>query len=116
MTTTNDEELTIHSGDLIWKTIIEYYYENAFIRGYPYYQITRVNDMYYLWELKLEDPNAYDYRIIDQNEDFSPLNEKGMALGDVIGKKYYSLNLRDLRGQELIDRIKSDGFPYRPLK
>jgi hypothetical protein len=103
----NKEEINIHYGTEVWKSHIEYYNEHMFMRGFPYYQITEVNDVYYLWELDLNDPDSYNYRIMQQSDDFSPLYDKGGELEDALGEKYRAMNLYSLQGKELLEKLNS---------
>jgi hypothetical protein len=104
----NMEKITIHHGDHVWKSHIEYHNEHTFIHGYPYYEITEVDDIYYLWELDRNDPDSRNYHIMQKSDNLSSLHEKGMELNDVIGQKYRSMNLYKLTGKELIEKLNSD--------
>ncbi|MEN8216331.1 MAG: hypothetical protein ABFS56_08130 [Pseudomonadota bacterium] len=101
------KEEIIRYAPQAWKSHIEYYNEQMFIHGYPYYQITEVDDIYYLLELDLNDPDSYNYHIMEQSDNFSYLYEKGMALEDALGQKYRSMNLYRLVGKELIEKLNS---------
>ncbi|MCU0288776.1 MAG: hypothetical protein MUF15_20575 [Acidobacteria bacterium] len=103
----NEEEVSIYAGSEVWKSMIEYHNKWTFIRGYPYYKITRVDEVYYLWELLLDDPDHVSYRIMKKSNDFSPLWDEGMKLADEIGKKYAEMELYRLEGKDLVDKLKS---------
>ena len=102
-----DKEISIYSGSEVWKSMLEYHNKWTFIRGYPYYKITRVDDVYYLWELVLDDPDHVTYRIMKKNDDSDPLWEEGRKLEDEIGKKYAEMNLYRLEGKALVDKLRS---------
>ncbi len=96
----------IFQGTHIWKSHMEYHNEHTFLHGFPYYQITEIDDVCYLWELDLNDPDPRNYRIIRESDDFNSLYEEGMKLNDEIGRKYKSMNLYYLKGKELIEKLK----------
>ena len=58
------KEKTIFSGDHIWKSPMEYHRKHTFLHGNPYYQISKIDGSYYLWELELDEPDANNYRIM----------------------------------------------------
>ncbi len=99
------EEKSIFHGDNIWKSAMEYHNEHTFLHGFPFYRITRIGDTYYLWELDLNDPDACKYQIMKESDDFNPLYEEGLKLGDAIGQKYRAMNLYNLSGKELVEKL-----------
>ena|GEM_PF-2633824 len=101
------EEITIFTGKHIWKSPLEYHNKYTFLHGRPYFQITEVDEVYYLWELDLNDPDSSEYRIMKKSKDFGPLFDEGMELNEALGKKYDSMRLYYLTGKELIDKLKS---------
>ncbi len=101
------EEKNIFQGTHIWKSPMEYHNEHTFMHGYPYYQISKIDDVYYLWELDLKNPDSPDYRIMKEKNSFRPLYDEGMELNKAIGQKYKSMNLYYLKGKELIEKLKS---------
>lgn len=102
-----EKELSIFSGTHVWKSMLEYHNKWTFMRGYPYFQISRVDDVYYLWELVLDDPDNVTYRIMKKCDDFNPLFEEGMKLAEALGKKYDKLHLYYKEGKELVDKLRS---------
>lgn len=104
-----DDEIHIYSGSQVWKSMLEYHNKWTFIRGYPFYQITRVDDVYYLWELVLDNPDDVSYRIMKKSDDFDPLWEEGMQLAEEVGKKYDEMQLYRLEGKELVDKLRGKG-------
>jgi hypothetical protein len=105
--TKEKEEITIFTGKHIWKSPLEYHNERMFLHGRPYYQITEVDEVYYLWELDLNDPDPHEYRIRKKCDDFGPLFDEGMELNEALGKKYDSGRLYYLTGKELIEKLTS---------
>lgn len=103
----SDKEITIFTGTHIWKSGLEYHNEHTFLRGFPYFQITGVDDVYYLWELDLDDADSMKYRILKKSDDFGLLHEEGMKLADALGKKYREKHLYHTYGKELIEKLKS---------
>ena len=103
----NNEEVSIYAGSEVWKSMLEYHNKWTFIRGYPYFKITRVDEVYYLWELVLDDPDHVTYRIMKKSNDFSPLCDEGMELARKVEKKYADMNLYRLEGKELVDKLRS---------
>lgn len=100
-------EISIYSGSQVWKSMLEYHNKWTFMRGYPYFQITRVDDVYYLWELVLDNPDDVTYRIMKKSDDFDPLYEEGRNLEDEVGKKYDEMQLYRLEGKALVDKLRS---------
>lgn len=104
-------EITIFSGTEVWKGGYEYYREDMILSGYPYYQITRVNDgvndVYYFWELDLDDADRGTYRIRKTSNDYDSLREEGLALDRAIGEKYKTMNLYFTKGKKLIEKLRS---------
>ncbi|MCP4108867.1 MAG: hypothetical protein GY749_25540 [Desulfobacteraceae bacterium] len=84
------KEITIHSGTMIWKSGPEYFNDKMFLHGYPYYRITEVDGLYYLWELDPDDPDSGKYRIMKTGSEFIPFHKEGMALSDKISEKLYA--------------------------
>jgi hypothetical protein len=101
------EKISIFTGKHIWKSPLEYHNEHTFIHGRPYFQITEVDEVYYLWELDLNDPDPSEYRIMKTGDDFGPLFDEGMELNEALGEKYDSMKLYYLRGKELIEKLTS---------
>ncbi len=101
------KEISIFEGKHIWKSPLEYHNERMFLHGRPYYQITEVEKVYYLWELDLNDPDPSEYRIMKKSKNFGPLFDEGMELNEALGKKYDSMRLYYLTGKELIEKLKS---------
>ncbi len=91
-----DKEITIHHGTMIWKSGIEYFNDRMFLHGYPYYRITEVDELYYLWELNPDDPDSGKYRIMKTGSEFTPFHEEGMALADEMSKKLYPDRYKDI--------------------
>ncbi|MCP5495305.1 MAG: hypothetical protein H7A23_12180 [Leptospiraceae bacterium] len=83
----NREEITIQTGTHIWKSPMEYFSEHAVFHGSPYYQITEVDDVYYLWELSKEEPEKHKYQILKTSDNFGALHDEGMELNNTISKK-----------------------------
>jgi hypothetical protein len=102
-----EEEITILHGTHIWKSGLEYFNEKMFLHGNPYYQITEVGGVYYLWELDRNDPDSYNYHIMQQSDNFIHLHEKGMELNDALWEKYESMNLFHVTGKKLIEKLNS---------
>jgi hypothetical protein len=102
------KEITIFTGTHIWKSGLEYHNEHTFLHGFPYFQITGVDDVYYLWELDLDDADRRSYRIIKKSDDFGLLHEEGMELADALGKKYDEKHLYYTYGKELIKKLKGE--------
>lgn len=101
------EELSIFHGDLIWKGSMEYHNEHTFLHGFPYYQITEVDEVYYLWALDLDNADSRSYKIIKEGDDFSSFHDEGMKLDDKIREKYRAMSLHRLNGKELIEKLRS---------
>jgi hypothetical protein len=80
----DEKEINVIMGKQVWKTIGEYYNDKMWIRGYPYYQITKVNDVYYLWELDKDNPDSMKYNLLKKSTDFSPLYDEGLELHHVL--------------------------------
>lgn len=83
----NKKEITIQTGKHIWKSPMEYFSKNATFYGSPYYQITEVDNICYLWELSKEEPDKHKYHIIQKSEDFGTLFDEGMRLNGIIEEK-----------------------------
>ncbi len=64
------------SGDIIWKSYLEHNPEGRFY-GNPYYYITQIDKIYYLWKWDIE---KKEYIALKNSPTFSPLNEEGMSL------------------------------------
>jgi hypothetical protein len=103
--TNEKEKLTIHRGRHIWKSGLEYYNESMFMHGWPYFQITEVDGVYYLWELDLNDPDPGEYLVLKTGDEFVPMHEEGMELSEKLGQKYDEMQLYYLRGKELIEKL-----------
>ncbi len=82
-------EITFHSGTQIWKSHLEYYNDQMVLRGFPFYRISEIQDVYYLWELSQEDPDSMKYDILKKSTDFDELYEEGMELQDEMRNKLY---------------------------
>jgi hypothetical protein len=105
--TKENKKINIFTGKHIWKSHLEYHNERTFLHGFPYYQITEVDNVFYLWELDLNDPGPGEYRIRKKNNDFDPLYDEGRELEEALGKKYDSMKLYYTTGKELIEKLKS---------
>lgn len=111
MTEENEKEkITIYTGKHIWKSPLEYHNEYTFLHGRPYFQITEVDNVYYLWELDLNVPDPSEYRIMKTGDDFSPLFDEGMELSEKLGKIYDEKRLYYKQGQELIEELTGKKF------
>ncbi len=103
-----DKELNILQGTHIWKSGLEYHNEHTVLHGFPYYQITEVDGVYYLWALDWDKADDRKYNIIKQTTEFSPLHEEGMALNNALGNKYRERELYYLQGKELIAKLRDE--------
>jgi len=83
------KEITILHGVMVWKSGIEYYNDSMFTHGYPYYRVTKIDEIYYLWELNPDNPDSGEYRIIKTCNDFTPLYDEGMALAEQVVRRLY---------------------------
>lgn len=81
------EEISIWQGVHIWKSHKEYYGKYRFLHGDPYYQITQVGDIFFLWELDNNEPDSANYKIMKQSNNFNSLWEEGMKLNNEITLK-----------------------------
>ena len=63
-------------GDIIWKSYLEHNPQGKLF-GNPYYYITEIDKVYYLWEWNVE---KNEYVSLKSSTDFSNLNEEGMEL------------------------------------
>lgn len=86
---TEEREITVRSGTHIWKSHLEYYNDYMVFRGFPFYRITEVDDICYLWELDQENPDSMKYNILKKSRDFEELREEGDKLQDKARKKFY---------------------------
>lgn len=64
------------SGDIIWKSYLEHNPQGKLF-GNPYYYITKIAKVYYLWEWDIE---KNQYAFLNSSTDFGALNEEGMDL------------------------------------
>ncbi len=80
-------EISILGQTEIWKSPREYFNDKMIFRGNPYYEITRENNVYYLWELDKENPDSNNYHLIKKSNDCEPLYEEGMALNREIERE-----------------------------
>ncbi len=101
-----NEPVTIYSGDEVWKNYLEYHGEKISFYGNPYHRITKEDNIYYLWELDLDDPDSRKYKIIKQYDDFNLAYEEGMALMEKYSNIYRSLELYRDYGKVLIKKLK----------
>jgi hypothetical protein len=76
----DEKKISMPSGTEIWKSPIENFNSKMSFYGSPYYEITRKNNVYYLWELDKENPDSNNYHLMKTSDDFEPLYEEGMAL------------------------------------
>lgn len=79
-----EREISIFGQTEIWKSPMEYFNDKMVFRGNPYYEITRENNVYYIWELDKENPDSNNYHLMKTSDDFEPLYEEGMALNRAI--------------------------------
>ena len=84
-----EREIKFHSGTQIWKSHLEYFNDQMFIHGFPFYRINKVQGVYYLWELDREDPDSMKYNILKKSTDFDVLYEEGMELQDKTRMKLF---------------------------
>lgn len=67
---------TILPGLHIWKGFMEFFTAPT-LSGYPYWEITKDDNLYWLWEL---DTNTVRYHVRKSGPDFDPLWEEGLDL------------------------------------
>ena len=72
------EGLTHIQGERVWKSIAEHN-QRGLGHGEPYYDITKIKDVYHFWKLDTEQ-NAYLH--VKSDERFRPLFEEGRQLDD----------------------------------
>jgi len=108
--TEEKEKITIYTGKRVWKSPLEYHNKYTFLHGRPYFLITEVDNLYYLWELDLSVPDPGEYRIMKTGDDFSPLFDEGMELSEKLGKIYDQKRLYYKQGQELIEELTGKKF------
>jgi hypothetical protein len=79
-----EREISILGQTEIWKSPMENFNCKMSFYGSPYYEITRENNVYYLWELDKENPDSNNYHLMKTSDDFEQLYEEGMALNRAI--------------------------------
>ncbi|GEM_PF-2657921 len=84
-----ENELNVFSGTHIFKTSLEYFNDNMFIHGYPYYMINEVDNVYYLWELDRANPDSRKYLLMKHDDVFIPLYEEAVALEKKLMRQLY---------------------------
>ena len=79
------------SGEIIWKSYLEHNPDGLFY-GNPYYYITQINKIYYLWKWDLD---KKEYIALKSSANFVDLNKEVMSLVNEIDKALKSRS-RDL--------------------
>lgn len=82
-----EREISILGQTEVWKSPMENYSCSMSFYGSPYYEITRQNNVYYLWELDKENPDSNNYHLMKKSDDCEQLYEEGMALNREIERE-----------------------------
>ncbi len=84
-----EQNITVRSGSHIWKAHLEFYHNEAQLRGFPYFHITEVDETYYLWQLAPEHPESCEYVLVKTSTDFSALHQEGMERETALCRELY---------------------------
>ncbi|MCX8070099.1 MAG: hypothetical protein N2738_06310 [Thermodesulfovibrionales bacterium] len=102
------KEISPETGTIHWKNPMEYFYERAFLHGFPYHYIVSVDNMNYLVGLDLDNADSYKYKVLNKSEKSSELWEEGMHFYKIISKIYDEHKLAYYRGATVIEKLKEE--------
>lgn len=89
-----EKVITVQDGSRIWKAHLEFYHNEAQLRGFPYFRITEVDDVCYLWQLDPEHPESCEYVLIKTGTDYSALRKEAMERETALCRELYPERFR----------------------